>query len=80
MAVELLILCVALYSYLWKTPFFTHGIEVLFFFLPYYFTAALPTGTALNWKRTLPDPVRTWFNGIRGGVGPLLRCNDDLSS
>jgi len=56
-AVELLILCVALYAYLWKTPFFTHGVEVLVYFLPYYFTAVLPTGTALNWKRTLPDPV-----------------------
>ena len=70
MAVELLILCVALYSYLWKTPFFTHGIEVLFFFLPYYFTAALPTGTALNWKRTLPDPVSPFIQILEESVPP----------
>lgn len=55
---ELLLLCIALYCYLWQAPLYTHNVEVLFFFLPYYFTAALPTSVALFWKRTRADPVR----------------------
>lgn len=77
-AVELLILCVALYAYLWKTPFFTHGVEVLVYFLPYYFTAALPTGTALNWKRTLPDPVSPMSKIWRNLCIP--KCEDAFNS
>lgn len=61
MSVELLLLCTALYCYLWKAPFYTHGLEILFFFIPYYFTAALPTAIALNWRRTLPDPVSSIY-------------------
>lgn len=55
---ELLILCIAVYCYLWRPPLYTHNVEVLFFFVPYYFTAALPTSIALFWKRTKADPVR----------------------
>lgn len=67
---ELLILCIALYCYLWRPPLYTHNVEVLFFFLPYYFTAALPTSVALFWKRTKADPVSQsvsqWVGGCRG--------------
>lgn len=72
---QLLILCVALYCYLWQPPLYTHNVEVLFFFLPYYFTAALPTSVALFWKRTRADPVRAsslfacygWMDGWKYG-------------
>ncbi len=55
---ELLLLCIVLYCYLWRPPLYTHNLEVLFYFLPYYFTAALPTSVGLFWKRTKADPVR----------------------
>jgi hypothetical protein len=58
LGIEIVLLVVALYGFLWKVPFHAHGWEFIFFFGPYYLTAGLPTAVALNWKRTRPDPVR----------------------
>lgn len=56
-AVVLIIICITLYCFLWKTPFNIHNIEFLFYFIPYYVSAALPTAIAMNWKLIQPDPV-----------------------
>jgi len=57
MAMQIIILTIILYCFLSRPPFFIHSIEFLFFFMPYYISAALPTAISMNWKRIKPDPV-----------------------